>query len=639
MCGICGIIDIAPSQTDLRASYIDHANQAMHHRGPDEGGVYVGDWGSIAMRRLSIIDLSGGTQPIYNEDGNLVIVMNGEIYNYRELRDMLQAKGHQFKTHSDTETLVHLYEEYGTEMPKYLKGMFAFALIDRKQKRLFIARDRFGEKPLFYYQDDKIFAFASELKSLLQHPQIPRKLNQEALLYFLSISFVPEPMTLLENIQNLPPGYGMTLDADGKTNTWAYFEPKYEIDTALKTEEDVIAMLRPKLEQAVLRQKVSDVPIGAFLSGGIDSSTVVAMLQKNSTERIKTFTVKFEEATYDESHIAREVAKKLGTDHHEITIPNQNFTEDIFWKIIDHVGVPFPDSSAIPTYFISKEIRKHVKVALSGDGGDELFGGYQVFGWYQRVLSLQKIPSVLRKSAVGLFDFQTNLPLIGNSSKVRQIRRAFSTSMVKHEALPMALYYMFEPRDIRKIVTNGVASPEKLKNIQLDLPPEWKSWSPLRQMMYHNLRYNLPLDMLIKVDRMSMANSLEVRAPFLDPDLFEASAKIPDRFLRRDGKGKWIIRRMMANDLPDSVFNHPKTGFSIPLHKYQNEAFVQLAQSFFESKNPIIELFDKSGLQHILKNGLETHRDNAKFSVYKTSHQLWTLMQLFGWAERFNVTL
>ena len=637
MCGICGMIDLAAPQTDLRASYIDQANQAMHHRGPDEGGVYADDWGSIAMRRLSIIDLSGGTQPIYNEDGNLVIVMNGEIYNYRELREMLQAKGHQFKTHSDTETLVHLYEEYGTEMPKYLKGMFAFALIDRKQQRLFIGRDRFGEKPLFYYQNDKIFAFASELKSLLQHPQIPRKLNREALLYYLTISFVPDPMTLLEGIQSLPPGNCMTLDSEGKSKTWAYFEPDYRIDNALKTEEDVIAMLRPKLEQAVMRQKVSDVPLGAFLSGGIDSSTVVAMLQKNSTERIKTFTVKFEEATYDESHIAREVAEMLGTDHHEITIPNQNFTEDIFWTIIDHVGTPFPDSSAIPTFFISKEIRQHVTVALSGDGGDELFGGYPVFDWYRKILSLQKIPAILRKGAVGLLDLQANIPGLNSISKIRQARRAFSASTVPPEALGMALHYMFEPREITKILSNGLA--DKLKNTQVELPQEWKSWTPLRQMMYYRLRYNLPLDMLVKVDRMSMANSLEVRAPFLDPDLFEASAKIPDQFLRRDGKGKWIIRQMMANDLPDSVFNHPKSGFSIPLHKYQNEAFVKLAESFFESKNPVVTLFDKAALREILRNGLSNQADNARHSVYKSSHQLWSLMQLFGWAERFNVTV
>jgi len=529
MCGICGMIDLAAPQTDLRASYINHANQAMHHRGPDEAGVYKDDWASIAMRRLSIIDLSGGTQPIYNEDGSIVIVMNGEIYNYRELRDMLQAKGHQFKTNSDTETLVHLYEEYGTEMPKYLKGMFTFALIDKRQKRLFLGRDRFGEKPLFYYQNDKIFAFASELKSLLQHPQIPRKLDREALLYFLAVSFVPDPMTLLEGIRSLPPGSCMTLDAAGKTDTWAYFDPSYEVDNSLKTEQDVIDMLRPKLEQAVMRQKVSDVPLGAFLSGGIDSSTVVAMLQKNSSERIKTFTVKFEEATYDESHIAREVAQKLGTDHHEITIPNQDFNEDIFWKIIDHVGTPFPDSSAIPTYFISKEIRQHVKVALSGDGGDELFGGYPVFDWYKKVLSLQKIPSILRKSAVGLLDLQANIPGLSDLSKIRQARRAFSASTATHEALVMAMHYIFEPREITKIVNNGLASSENLKNIQVDLPPEWQSWTPLRQIMYYRLRYHLPLDMLVKVDRMSMANSLEVRAPFLDPDLFEASAKIPDR--------------------------------------------------------------------------------------------------------------
>ncbi len=634
MCGICGMVDIAAPQEEFRAAYIQKANDNMHHRGPDEAGVYANNWGSIAMRRLSIIDLSSGSQPIYNEDKSIVIVMNGEIYNYRELREMLIAKGHQFSTNSDTETLVHLYEEYGTEMPKYLKGMFAFSLMDKKNKRLFLGRDRFGEKPLFYYHDKKMFAFASELKSLLQHPDIPRKINKTALLYYLNISFVPDPMTLLEDISSLPPGYCMLLEA-GEIKTWAYFEVDYKPDHTLKTEQDVTDMLRPLLEQAVIRQKVSDVPLGAFLSGGIDSSTVVALLQKNSSERVKTFTVKFEEATYDESHIAREVAEKLGTDHHEITIPNQNFTEDIFWKIIDHVGTPFPDSSAIPTYFISKEIRSYVKVALSGDGGDELFGGYPIFDWYQKVLKLRQVPKFARTSMHGLLNASTNLPGFRDSSKVRQIRKALEAAAGTPEGLAMVLNQMFNKKEIAELLPDA---SQNLEGLAIKQPKNWKNWTPLRQIMHHHIKYNLPLDMLIKVDRMSMANSLEVRAPFLDPDLFEASAKLPDKFLMQKGVGKLAIRKLMENDLPESVFNHPKSGFSIPLHKYQNEVFVKLAQSFFESDNPVVQLFDKTALQNILRRGLDAQTDNAQHSVYKASHQLWTLMQLFGWAERFKVT-
>ena len=390
MCGICGIIDwnqaLPPAQ---RQAWVKAMNQAQFHRGPDDGGTLECPNATLAMRRLAIIDTQGGQQPIYNETGEIGIVFNGEIYNYRELREPLLQKGHRFQTASDTEVLVHLYEEHGVDMLPLLKGMFTFCLYDSRKNGYLIARDRFGEKPLFYHLEQGLFSFASEIQSLLKNEKVPRRLNTEALPYYFRTSLVPEPLTLLDQIFSLAPGHFLWLDSQGMKEQ-VYFRPEYPEQAQIHQEAEAIERLRPLLEQAVKRQMVSDVPICAFLSGGIDSSTVVALLQKNSSQKLRTFHVRFEDQAFDESPIARKVADYWGTDHHEILIPNYDFDESIFWTIIDHVGFPFRDSSAIPSYFISREISQHVKVALSGDGGDELFGGYELFQWYQKIVRFKK---------------------------------------------------------------------------------------------------------------------------------------------------------------------------------------------------------------------------------------------------------
>ncbi|MEM6963156.1 MAG: asparagine synthase (glutamine-hydrolyzing) [Bacteroidota bacterium] len=637
MCGIAGIMDwknTLPSEE--RQGIVQAMSEAILHRGPDSAGFFSHHQATLAMRRLSIIDEQGGDQPIFNETRDVCIFFNGELYNFQSLKKVLLSQGHQFATNTDTEVLVHLYEEHGKAMLPKLKGMFAFCIYDLKKNQLLLARDRFGEKPLYYHFQNGVFSFASEINALLKNQYIPRQLNQSALPYYFRTSLVPEPITLLKNIKSLPAGHTLLVTSAGIQEE-VYFQPSYQKKIILNSEEEAMEYISPILHRAVQRQMVSDVPIGAFLSGGIDSSSVVALLQKHSHQRIKTFNVRFEDQAYDESAIAKEVAAHCGTDHHEIFIPNVDFEPSIFWKIVDHVGLPFRDSSAIPAYFVSKAIAQHVKVALSGDGGDELFGGYDLFQWYLKMLNLKRVPKPILSLANQALVAAQRTPGFKNLSSVRKIKRGVHTSMADLLEMPIALNEMFSAAQVDHLVKPTVSSSDDLYPLLKKYPPEFHSWSPLRKIMYYRLIHTLPANMLIKVDRMSMANSLEVRAPFLDADLFDASVQIPDNLLVRGSQGKYLLRKIMRPFLPKSVFEHPKMGFNIPLYRYQNKAFKQLAQQLLFDENPMPHLIKKSTLTEIYQKGIALKRDNAKESVFQTSHQLWMMMMLFGWIKRFQI--
>lgn len=612
-------------------------NQALIHRGPDEAGqLYRPDF-ALAMRRLAIIDLKSGQQPIFNERNNIGVFFNGELYNYPELKAQLLEKGHTFRTHSDTEVLVHLYEEFGEDMLPQLRGMFAFCLFDLEKRFFFLARDRFGEKPLYYHREDGVFSFSSEVASLLQNERIGRRLNLEALPYYFRTSLVPEPLTLLCGVYSLPPGHWLKLEA-GKLDIKPYFEIDYRKNKDIRTDEDAVEFIRPLLERAVKRQTISDVPIAAFLSGGIDSSTVVALLQAQTERPVKTFHVRFEQQEYDESPLARQIATYCGTDHHEIVVPNYDFSESIFWDIIEHVGLPFRDSSAIPTYLISREIGREVKVALSGDGGDELFGGYDLFRWHQNIMDLKRLPTAIRKTGAGVLALAQQTPGLQGVSKLRQLQRAIRTTFQTEDVIPISLNEMFTESQVAALLSNENSLAEPYQRLRA-YPAAARHWSPLRRIMYYRTFHTLPANMLVKVDRMSMAHSLEVRAPFLDADLFAAAAGLPERFLIRRGHGKFLLRKLMADRLPAAVFDAPKQGFSIPLHKYQNEAFRRLAGDLVYERNPFPDLFPPHLVDEIYREGLQQERSNARTSVFKSMHRLWMLMQLFGWAGRFSVEL
>jgi len=639
MCGITGIIDWEQTlSSEDRQAIVKAMNQEILHRGPDSGGFFSYQNATLAMRRLSIIDQAGGDQPIYNETKDICVFYNGEIYNYPFLKKSLQKLGHHFTTNSDTEVLVHLYEEYGKEMLIQLEGMFAFCIYDLKKNQFLIARDRFGEKPLYYHFDKGQFTFASEIKSLLANKYIPRQLNIAALPYFFRTSLVPEPITLLKGVNSLPAGHYLFLSKDSFEEQ-PYFLPSYEKKEEIKDEETAIEYITPLLKNAVKKQTISDVPIGAFLSGGIDSSTVVALLQQQSSQQIKTFNVRFEDQAFDESSIARKVAAHCGTDHQEIFIPNVDFTESIFWTIIDHVGLPFRDSSAIPSYFVTKAISKEVKVALSGDGGDELFGGYDLFQWYQKIIRLKQIARPLRAITNGSLALAQHTPFLNQMSLVRKIKRGVGTSLATVEDIPIALNEFFTQAQIKTLFEKHQWAIEERYPLLKNYPKDFTNWSPLRKIMYYRLQHTLPSNMLIKVDRMSMANSIEVRAPFLDPALFEASTQLSDELLVKEGTGKYLLRKIMRPHLPKEVFDHPKMGFSIPLYKYQNDTFKQLAKRLLFEENPLPNLIPTDILQKIYQKGISVKKDTATESTFQTSHQLWMMMMLFGWVKRFNITM
>jgi len=624
MCGIAGVISDKILRSD-REYCVDQMNSAIYHRGPDDNGIFSDNICTLSMRRLAIIDLNTGKQPLYSDCGNFLIFFNGEIYNFLQLKEGLLNLGCTFYSNSDTEVVVNMYKYYGKSMLLMLKGMFAFCIYDIVKKKFFFARDRFGEKPFFYSQTEKGFIFCSELGSLINSSLISPKLNYAKLGEYLYAGYVKEPSTLVQGVYSLQPGCFLEFGRDQKIIVQSYFQVNLNVDNGINSIHDAVDLIRPFFQRAVSRQMTSDVPLGAFLSGGIDSSSVVAIMTQLSDKPVKTFTIKFGTTSYDESKIAEIVAKKFNTDHHVIAVENNSFTQSCFWRILKHIGHPFPDSSAIPTDIVTSEISKYVKVALSGDGGDEVFGGYTVFDWYSKIYKLRKIPLIIRKASNQFLQF-TNEKI--NSNKIRQLIKALKISTLPFEEGFHETHALFDSSEVRQLFkSTDIIRSEYRDEISL-----------LRSMMLYRIKYDLPLDMLIKVDRMSMANSLEVRAPFLDPDLFDISCMIPDKFLRGGGLGKLIVRKMMEQDLPTEVFNHPKSGFSIPLHDFKNEEFKRFATQLM-SESAMKELFDETRLHQILQIGLSSKTNDSAGSIYRKTHQLWSLMMLSGWIKMYKIEL
>ncbi len=639
MCGICGIVDFSKQvPANARRETVMSMNKDLLHRGPDSSGQYDNEIASVAMRRLAIVDVDGGDQPIFNEDRTLCIVFNGELYNYRALREELSDLAYRFYTNTDTEVILKLYEHKGERLFEDMNGMYSFCIYDLQKQCFLFGRDPFGEKPFFYHHRNNVFSFSSEIRSLLQNGHIDRILDQNELPHYLRSSTIPEPNTLIKDVKSLPPGHLIKLDKRG-IQVKRYFNTYDTIEPFLKTEDEAVEYLEPYLHSAVKRQSESSVPLGAFLSGGIDSSSIVAILQEQNPRQVSTFNVKFEDQAYDESSIAREVARHCGTDHHQLVLPNFEFNKTLFWEIIDRVGLPFRDTSAIPTYLISKEISKHVKVALSGDGGDELFGGYDMFQWYLKINQIRKIPKAARSLAHASIKGVSSVPLFSQSNHLRKANRALQSSNLPIHELPVSLSEMFSKIEIKELLKKGLLSNgSTYKNLE-DIDKLGGHYSPLRRIMSYRLRHVLPVNMLVKVDRMSMANSLEVRAPFLDLELYRATLRIPDHLLLKKGSGKYLLRKIMANKLPASVFSHRKQGFNLPLHMMYNSAYKDLARDLLFSKNGLSDLFDKGSLKEVYEAGLQTKSSNAFTSVFQTSHKLWMMMQLFGWARRFNIEI
>jgi asparagine synthase (glutamine-hydrolysing) len=638
MCGIAGAVAALP-ETEI-SDRIWRIVQELSHRGPDGSGVFAKDGVAIGNSRLAVIDLEQGDQPKVADDGKVAAVLNGEIYNFKKIRGELESLGHKFTSNSDTECILRGYLEWGTSLPDHLDGMFAIAIIDRRNDSVFLARDRFGEKPLFYANGSYGTVFASEIKALLNWPNIPRTLNRESLGYFIRLGFVPGSQTLFKEIQQLEPGTAAVI-TNSVIRTWAYFRPQYRPDNSIKTLDDAADILRPALESTVISRTVSDVPLAVLLSGGIDSSAVAAIVAANSNRPIQTFTVRFEEQSYDESPIAREVAEHIGSEHHEITVPNAGFTEEHLSRIVDHVGQPFHDSSAIPTYLVSREVQKHVKVCLTGDGGDEMFAGYPTYDWATTVRRLGRIPSSLLKAATPAIALAGQIAPARFGEPIRQAGRAFAAASQPNQDQISEIMSLFLQSEVGSLITD---SPTKLSaqsplSALTELPDEANEWSGLRQTMYTMLTKSLPADMLVKTDRMSMAASLELRSPFLGNGIADVSFKMPEKFLRANKTGKLVLRQAVKDMLPESVFSHPKSGFSIPLHSFQNAEYEAASQRLLQPSSTIYELLDESTVTSIKQRALSNSSGSAVISKYRASHQLWSLMQLATWLERFNVTL
>ena len=558
MCGICGKV-LRDTARRVDGADVEAMRDTMISRGPDAGGVHLDRYAGLGHRRLSIIDLEASVQPMSNENGTVWIVFNGEIYNFVELRKDLLARGHQFRTAGDTEVIVHLYEEYGVDCVSRLRGMFAFAIWDARTDTLLLARDRVGIKPLYYALNDQAFLFGSELKALVadKHFRATRQIDAEAVHSYLSFLSVPDPACIYRGVRKLPPGHTLTL-RHGAIDVQRYWNVAFEEEEGVAGEAWEARLLE-LMREAVRIRLVADVPLGAFLSGGIDSSTVVALMAGLMNRPVKTFSIGFSDKAFNEASDAKRVAKHLGTDHTELILAPAE-ARFVIPQLVEHFDEPFADASAIPTYYVSKLAREQVTVTLSGDGGDELFGGYpwrQVRPWYQRHLS--RLPLHVRSGIRRMTGILPNG--LRGTNYLRRID-------IPYERYILDAMAVFDEADRRRLYSPHFADvvagvdpyQHQLPNFAGSAGRGWEA-----RMMEYDLKTYLPNDVLTKVDRMSMRASLEARVPLLDHRLVEFAAKMPSRLKIRGGVSKHILKQVMAPYLPAEVLQKQKQGFSVPL--------------------------------------------------------------------------
>jgi len=566
MCGIAAFVGLGDGR-DL-TSMMD----ALRHRGPDGEGAFVDTSTGVHLghRRLAIIDVAGGAQPMWNEDHTVAVIYNGEIYNHQELRELLVRNGHVFRSdHSDTEVLVHGYEEWGVDLPRHLNGMFAFALLDRFRRRLFLARDRFGEKPLYYLHKGRFFALASELHALYAHRAFTPQIRQESVQKFLAYGFLPSPSTLLEGVSKLPAGCHLTYDLETNTAHAAHYwefnlEPARELARA--DEIELAGELRRLLFQAVRRRLIADVPVGLFLSGGLDSSSILAgAAAAIPREQIRTFTIGFTEPSFDESRFAEQVAKENGT-HHAVDRLDLDTAHQLIPDVLSRLDEPVADPSIVPTYLLSRFTRRHVTVALSGDGGDELFAGYDPF----RALRLARVYRAVVPPPIhaGLRRLATRLPISdGNMSLDFKLRRSLTGLSYPPAMWNPVWLSPLDPTMMRRFFER----PLHAADLYSEAVAQWETGSShtlIDRTLEFYTRFYLQENILTKVDRATMMCSLESRAVFLDNDLVEFCRRLPARFKYRRGDRKYLLKRAMQGVVPESVLARPKKGFGIPLAKW-----------------------------------------------------------------------
>jgi len=644
MCGICGKINIEGKE--IRREFIGQMNSALSHRGPDDEGLYIHNPSpgsskqlvsvGLGHKRLSIIDLSkSGRQPMSNENGTIWMVFNGEIYNYKNLKKELNPNDHRFISQTDCEVIIHLYEREGIECIKKFNGMFAFALWDSKNQTLFLCRDRLGIKPLFYSWDGKSLVFSSEIKGILCDPALRKKIDWNALNLYLTFNYIPAPYTIFENIKKLSPGCFMIAGRKG-LEIKRYWGIEKNIETNEETEKNIEHYkknLHDLLEDSIKMQLVADVPLGAFLSGGTDSSIIVGLMSRVSNSPIDTFTIGYKDMPFfDETSYAREVAKLHHTHHHEIILTSKDVLKTIP-EVLTCFDEPFADSSAIPTYIVSRETKKQVKVALSGDGGDELFAGYRLYTGEYLYSHYRLFPGILRKKIIeplllSLPDSRSQRLL----DYLRRVKKFVAGAQDKFEERFFAWNEIF-PRESRE----AIFSKEKMEveEIHFDsgkdlIRNKLNSFDgdKINRMLYADLTNSLPNDMLAKVDLMSMKNSLEVRVPILDHRLVEFAFKIPGHLKLKGRKGKYILLETFKDILPPALLSRPKWGFEIPIGKWLKSDLKFLIEKYLSKKR-----IEKQGIFNF--EPIERLINDLFLNRSDTSWHLWNLIVFQAWYSNY----
>jgi asparagine synthase (glutamine-hydrolysing) len=616
MCGIAGyFLRNGAAERGVVQSMCD----VIRHRGPDDEGFHVDGGCAIGMRRLSIIDLSTGHQPISNEDGSVWIVFNGEIYEYQELREWLIERGHRFRTRTDTECILHLYEESGAEGIAKLRGMFAFCIWDAKRRKILLARDRFGKKPLYYAARPDGIWFGSELKCL-RAAGLPMEPDREALKLYFQFTFIPDPFSAFEGVRKLAPGTWLEYDENGNTRTGRYWRlpAPAEKPVSGQTRQQAMRQIRDLFDESVRIRMIADVPLGAFLSGGIDSSSVVASMALQSKAPVKTFSIGFEEAAYNELAYAAMVAKKYRTEHHEIIVKPDSVA--LVEKLIEHFDEPFADSSAIPTYIVSEFAARHVKVALSGDGGDELFAGYDSFQIVQRLRLWDALPQVARGA----------LAMLANALPYSAFGKNYLHMISRPDPVSRYLESNFAPRLMRnRLLRPAWMLPADPKWIRTQLSDCFlpNGADDLAQALYFEATAKLSGDMLVKVDRMSMAASLEVRCPMLDHKLAEFAATIPHEWKIRNKRGKDILIDALADRLPPELLHRPKMGFAVPIAEWFRGPLRPMLRDHLESPRFFArDIVSPSFVRGMIAEHESRRRNNTTW--------LWSLLVLEKWFRR-----
>lgn len=629
MCGIAGILDTRERPAD--AAVLKRMCDQLAHRGPDAEGFHVRGPVGLGHRRLSIIDLAGGAQPLANEDGTVWVTFNGEVYNFGDLRGPLEARGHRFATHSDTEVVVHAYEEYGPRCVEHFRGMFAFAVWDGPNRRLFLARDRLGKKPLFYTVADGQFVFASELQGLLQHPGVRREVDPTAVDDYLTYGYIPAPKTIFRGVHKLPPAHILTVEVPkdgGEPNLrveryWRLaYGPKVVTD-----EHEAIEGLAEVLTEAVRLRMIADVPLGALLSGGVDSGVVVALMSGLSAAPVKTFSIGFQEKAFNELPAARVVADRFGTDHHELVVRPDALA--VLPTLVRHYGEPYADSSAIPSYYVAEMTRRHVTVALNGDGGDECFAGYERYLGTLAAERYRRLPWLVRRGVIepAAALIPDSLPRRNRLRQAKRFLEGANLGPVERYARWVGYLTPARKRDLYsdrfRADLGGYAAEGWLAGLLAAGPGD-----PLDRVLAADVESYLPYDLLVKMDIATMAHGLEARSPFLDHQVMEFAARLPAGLKVRGRTLKYLLRKFAGRLLPAGHLNRRKMGFGVPVGEWMRGDLRPLVEDAVLSERAARRgYFQPDAVRRLCREHLDGRRDHT--------HQVWALLWLELWHREF----